>query len=468
MKRIMQRSYFVLIIALVFFAGLGFVSYKVVANSGRWVQHSLNMYLPSGGNFSDAGRILDRDGKVLAYTDESKHRQYSDDENVRRSLLHVVGDASLNISTAVQSMYRADLSGYNFVLGMGLPDSLRSEDIKLTVDADACKAAYEAMDGLKGACIVYNYKTGEVLVSVSTPTYDPADPPAITEENAGEYDGVYLDNVLSSTYTPGSTFKIVTAASAIENIKDIYKRTFTCSGEYEVLGRTITCESAHGEVTFEEAFAHSCNCAFAQMAIEIGDAKLKQTAEELGFNHSGYTMSGMPIAASRYDAVGAGDNYLAWSGIGQYEDLANPAHMAMICAAVANGGTAVSPYIVEDDGKLLGKLGIKTNKAGDVNMISAELADKVRSLMRKAGEGYAEDSYVYLAGLKFCAKTGTAELGEDEYGDRRTNAWFVGFTEDEAHPYAFAVVRVDGGYGIESASVIEAAVAELAEGSDNK
>ena len=458
MKKIMQRSYSVLIVALAFFVGVGFMTFKIVSNSRKWVQDTQNMHIPVSGNLSEAGNIYDRNGTPIAYTDDSGKRRYHDSLSVRESLLHVLGDSSMGISTSIQSMYRADLSGYSFILGLGLPESLSgSHDVKLTVDADACGAAYEAMGGCKGACIVYNYKTGEVLCSVSTPTYDPSDPPKLTEDNAEEYEGVYLDNVLSSTYTPGSTFKIITAASAIENIKDIDKRTFTCTGSYEVLGKTITCEHAHGELSFEQAFADSCNCAFAQIAIELGDKKLKATAEEFGFNHRGYTMSGIPLAVSTYDAVGAGDNYLAWSGIGQYTDLANPAHMAMICAAIANGGTAVSPYIVEDDGTLLNTLGIRTNKAGDVKMISPDVASRLKTLMNAAFEGYG----VYIAGLRCCTKTGTAELGTDGDGNRRTNAWFVGFSQEEEYPYAFAVIRVDGGYGIESNYVINAALSEL-------
>lgn len=454
MKKIMQRSYSVLIVTLAFFVGIMFVGYKVFANSGKWVEDPANLYLT---NNEKAGDILDRNGTVLAYTDDEGHRRYHEDESVRKALLHVVGDTSLNISTAVQSMFRADLSGYSYFMGMGAPDSLRSEDVRLTIDAEACRAAYEAMDGYKGACIVYNYKTGEVLCSVSNPTYDPADPPTITDENLDEYDGVYLDNVLSSTYTPGSTFKIITAAAAIESIPDIYQRRFTCSGSYEVLGKSITCEKVHGNLTFEEAISHSCNCVVAQIAIEIGDDKLMATAKKFGFNHEGYTISGIPLAESTYDAVGAGDNYLAWSGIGQYTDLANPAHMAMIAGAIANGGTAVSPYIVYDDGSLFGRLGIRNNQAPDVNMISSSTAEKVKTIMRKAAQHYG----VSVAGLNFCAKTGTAEIDLAD-GSRRSNAWFVGFIEDERYPYAFAVVReVPYGYGITSYSVIDAAVSAL-------
>lgn len=466
MKRIMQRSYAALALALLFFIGVGFMTFKIVSNSRQWVQDTQNMHIPVSGNLSEAGDITDRNGTRVAYTDDGK-RCYHDDGSVRKALLHVLGDSSMGISTAIQSMYRADLSGYNIFLGMGLPDSLRADrSVSLTVDAEACGAAYDAMDGCNGACIVYNYKTGEVLVSVSTPTYDPADPPTITPDNAKEYDGVYLDNVLSSTYTPGSIFKIVTAASALENIPDIEKRTFRCTGSIEVLGKAITCEHEHGELSFEDAIAQSCNCSVAQIAVEIGDKKLKKTAEEFGFNHSGFTVSGIPLAVSTYDAVGAGDNYLAWSAIGQYTDLANPAHMAMIAAAIANNGTAVSPYIVEEDGSLLGKLGIMNNKAGDVKMISPEIAKKVASIMRTAAGHY----YVDIAGLPFCAKTGTAEIGKDEDGYMKTNAWFIGFSEDPDHPYAFAVIRQvmmydeydsPESYGVASSAVIDAALSAL-------
>ena len=186
--------------------------------------------------------------------------------------------------------------------------------------------------------------------------------------------------------------------------------------------------------------------------------KMKETAERLGFNKSDIKMSDITIATSHYDATGAGDNYLAWSGIGQYQDLANPTLMAMICSAVANGGTATSPYIVDDDGKLLDKLGIKTNKSPDISMMSADTAARLRDLMRGSAEGYANNRGVSLAGLNFCAKTGTAEVGED----KEPTAWFVGFTDNPAHPYAFAAVVVEGGYGVDAAAdVVSVAINEL-------
>ena len=457
MKRIMTRSLVLWFVTFAFLGGIVYLAAMTVWHHNEWVQQPFNGHMASANGLGKAGKIYDRDDLVLAYS-ENDERYYCDGQTTREALLHVLGDESLNISTGIQSRYRTSLSGYNFVLGAGIPDSLRpNNDVKLTVDADACRAAYETMNGKKGACVVYDYRTGAVLCDISTPSYDPADPPEITEDNEEEYDGVYLDNVVSSTFTPGSTFKIITAAAAIENIPDIDSQTFTCDGWLDVEGNPITCEYAHGTQTFDEAFAHSCNCAFAQIAMQVGEDKMKETAEKLGFNNDSFSMSEIPIVTSHYDAVGAGDNYLAWSGIFQYTDLANPMLMAMISSAVANGGTAAAPYIVEDDGNLINKLNITVNKSKDVDMISSDTASKLKELMKGSAESYSWRG-VSLSGLDFCAKTGTAEVGEDQ----EPTAWFVGFIDDPSYPYAFAATVVEGGYGIDAASpVVAAAIGAL-------
>lgn len=467
MKRIMQRSYLVLFVALAFFGGICFLAFRVVTQNAKWVQHPFNGHVEASDGLANAGDITDRDGAKLAYNDDDNHRKYDDDKTTREALLHVVGDKSMNISTSIQSMFRADLTGYNFVLGMGLPKSLKSSrDVQLTVDADACKAAYEAIGSRKGACVVYNYKTGEVLVSVSSPSYDPEDPPDAETINSSDwYNGVYLDNVLSSTYTPGSTFKIVTAVAAMEYIPDIFERTFECEGSVMIGGNPVNCTDAHskyGPITFEEAFAHSCNVVFAELAVEIGPEKMQKTAEKLGFNSDKVKISGIPIAASYYNSDGADDNSLALTGIGQgygeYEDRANPLRMAMLAGAVANGGTAVSPYIVEDDGSLMNKLGIANNKDGDTDMMTPTMAGSVQKLMKAAAVYYDSHYGISVGNLPFCAKTGTAERGDG----KAETAWFVGFTEDPNHPYAFAVVIEEGGSGAEAAApVANAAVSAL-------
>lgn len=461
MKRIMSRSIFVLIITLAFFAGVCLLAFRLVTQNEMWVQQPYNGHMASSNGLAQAGEIVDRDGEMLAYTDENEERIYHTDETTRKALLHVVGDNSLNISTAVQSMYRGDLSGYSFVFGLGVPKSLRSSHaVELTVDSSACKAAYEALQGKDGACVVYNYKTGEVLVDVSTPSYDPQNPPEINEDNEDDYDGVYLDNVVSSSYTPGSIFKIITAAAAIDNIPDIYSQTFECTGSCDIGGDTITCENAHGTIYLEEAFSHSCNVAFGLMAVQVGEEKMTETAKKMGFNEE-FEVSGITLSESVYDLENAlGDNQIAWSGIGQFEDLSNPMHMAIMCGAIANGGTPVTPYIISNDSDLLQKIGVLKPKESE-QMLSPETATKIQDLMRATATYYYNARGLTMGGLDFCAKTGTAEVGEG----KEPTAWIVGYTEDENHPYAFAVAVEEGGYGISGAApVAQAAISALVNG----
>ncbi len=243
----------ILIVAIAFIGGLGFFAFELITGADDWVDQAFNAHISGDGGLAQAGAVYDRNGTPLAQTIDGE-RVYNESESVRRGLLHVVGDNSLNISTAAQSMYRSQLIGYNFVWGLNMPQSLRTQnDINLTVDAPTCAAAYDVLSNYdkKGACVIYNYKTGEVICSVSTKSYDPQAPPEITEENESEYEGVYLDNVLSSSYTPGSIFKIVTCAAAIENIPDIYERTWECTGSEEIGGSDVTCVEPHGTINFE-------------------------------------------------------------------------------------------------------------------------------------------------------------------------------------------------------------------------
>ena len=450
MKRIMSRSFIVFIVAFAFFVGAGFLVFRLSTLNKVWVEQPYNGHIYSNNGFAKAGDITDRNGEVLAYTDDKGNRVYHDSEGIRKAMLHVVGDNSQNISTAIQSMFMGDLSGYSIFTGLGVPQSMAgSNNVDLCVDAEASKKVYEAFKGKKGACVVYNYKTGEILIDVSTPTYDPEKPLTKEDELKEEYSGAYIDNVVSSTYTPGSIFKIVTSVAAIEHIPDIYDRTFYCSGAYDIDGLKITCESAHGDLSLDGAFKHSCNIAFAQIAVEVGEEKMTAIAEQLGFNRDFY-VNGIKLKQSKYSLENAyGDNQLGWSGIGQFEDLSNPMHMAIICGAVANGGTPVAPYLFKDN-SLLNKWGLKgSEEIGQ--FMSPQTAQKVKKLMLNAGERYRTSGYYLdLGGLKYGAKTGTGEVGEG----KEPNGWIVGFTDDSKHPYAFAVVVEEGGYGISSAGPI--------------
>lgn len=460
MKRVLRRSTLILIITLAFIGGIGFLSAELVMSADDWVDQPYNAHISGNGGLAQAGTIFDRNGVALAQTVDGE-RVYHSDENVRRALFHVVGDNSLNISTAVQSMYRSELTGYNLIWGLNMPESLRSShDITLSLDADVCAAAYDVLSSYdkKGACVIYNYKTGEIICSVSTHTYDPNDPPKITEDNEKEYDGVYLDNVLSSSYTPGSIFKLVTCAAAIEHIPDIYERTWYCGGSEELGGSDITCVEPHGTIDFKQAMACSCNIVFAELAVELGPEIMTETAEKIGIDLS-FKVDDINTAKGVYDVSKADTNQLAWSGVGQYNDKVNPMQMAMICAAIANGGQTVNPTVFKDtSGELLSMLGLQKPSGKGREMFSPDTAQKLGEIMRYTITDYYGDNL--FGDLSVCAKTGTGEVGEE----KAPNGWMIGYAQDEDCPLAFACVVEDSGFGFSYAGpVAEAAMIKASE-----
>lgn len=448
MKSTRARSIVIYLLTAAFVLGLGLFAFRVFFHGQAWASSPINQHLSANGVL--AGTIYDREGAVLAQTRDGE-RRYHEDYGVRCATLHTVGDDTLFISTAVQNAFRSELAGYNPVTGLGLSTAMgKGNDVHLTLDADLCRTAWAGLDGRNGAAAVYNYQTGEILCMVSTPTYDPADRPDIGDDESGQYEGVYLNNVLSSSFIPGSTFKIITSAAAIENIDDLYDRTFTCNGSVEIGGKTITCMHTHGEIGFREGMSQSCNVVFAELAAELGAEKMTTQAERMGFNRS-FTVDTIPTQKSQYDVSGAGAGDIGWSGIGQYTDLVNPMHMLILMGAVANEGDPVNPYFID---RITDPLNIPTRqgkaKTGD-RLLSADTARQLKEIMRYTVESnYGDDLF---PGLTVCAKTGTGEVeGKDP------NGWMVGFSIDEDCPLAFVVVVENGGYGISAAGPIASAL----------
>ncbi len=430
MKRTMSRSIISLILALCFLLGLGFLCFRYITENDLWASQTYNQYLSSGKGLASAGTIYDRNKVALAYSQQGQ-RIYSDSYNMRLGTLHAVGDGSYNIATAVQTIYRAQLVGHSSVFGYGLPESLRSKgNMKLTIDAEVCAKVYEKFGGYKGACFVYNYKTGEVLCMVSAPAFDPQNVPDTIPE------GAYLNNAISSTYSPGSIYKIITTVALLESDKDAENTTFTCDGEKEFDGDNVTCLEHHGTVNLRDAFAWSCNIAFADAATQVGAEKMQSVSQKLGITKS-YNVSGIKTAQGHFDVNDANGNQLAWSGVGQYTDMVNPAQMAILCGAIANGGAAKLPTYIDG-----------VYSAGTARLMSEDTADRMQAIMRYTITDYYGDNM--FGGLTVGAKTGTAEVGEG----KEPNAWMVGYSTDEDYPLAFAVVVEEGGYGFYTAGPI--------------
>ncbi len=447
------RSMVLYILLAAFLGGLGYLLVNLFLNGGKWAMQPYNGHISGETSTVKLGDITDRDGSLLATTQDGT-RLYSQDETVRRALLHTVGDPYGYISTSIQSTMSSKLSGYNIVTGLNNTFFNRlGSDIALTVDQDACAAAYNALGGKNGGVIVYNYQTGDILCKVSTPTFDPNSIPEDLETNDA-YKGAYLDNTLSSSFTPGSIFKIVTAAAAMERWPDSWSTiTYSCSGSVELAGSDITClhGNAHGTQDMAAALGNSCNVYFAQLANDLGAEALQAKAKEMGFNVS-FDLNGISTMESTIDLAGANANQLGWAGVGQYTVLANPYHMMCLMGAIANGGEYVQPRLTQG-ADLLGEI-----TGGSRQLVSSGEASQLKELLRSNVEYYYGD-YLFPDGMNVCAKTGTGEVGED----KGPNCWMVGFCDSTVYPYAFAVVVEDGSGGIESAgSVVSAVLSALA------
>ena len=453
MKMITKRGIFLWIMSLAFVVGLVFMTVSLVQNGDTWVMKRFNHHVYSNGELIGAGTIYDKDGDVLAETKDGD-RIYSDSATTRKSTLHVVGDPKNFISTGVQSVYSARLTGYSLLFGVhNIQKYGKGNDLKLTIDRDICDEAYKALDGRKGTVGIVNYKTGEIVCSVSSPSYDVEDVPdnLLTSER---YEGVYINRLLDAHYVPGSTFKLVTAICAIENIPDIYSREWVCNGEYQPeSGVAIKCNANHGKhINFKDALAKSCNSTFAQIAIELGQEKLATTAKELGIG-SAVTVSGtIDSYAGHFDTtdkIKLGVDALGWTGIGQGNTRIAPITMLRIVSAVANGGTAVSFNIVDSLANQAGKALDFTLPSNQLSMMNSDVAAKLKEMMRyNVTNHYGESRY---KGLNLCAKSGTAQIDSNE---NHNIAWFVGFMDDSEHPYAFVVVIENGNSGSQTAGPV--------------
>lgn len=442
MRNTTKRAYILFALIAAFFGGLVFMAVSFALNADTWASSRLNEHIYKYRQLATAGTIYDRNGKVLVQTKDGE-RIYAEDYTVRLSTLHVVGDSQGFISTGVQTVYRPHLIGYNFVDGVySAVKKGKGNDLTLTIDSAVSAAAYEALGGNKGTIAVYNYKTGAVACEVSSPTFDPENKPDdIDTDTSGKYDGIYLNRFLSGVFTPGSTFKVVTAICAIENMPDIYKKTFNCTGKYKCgKNQYVICNGVHGKLNFERALNVSCNSVFAYLAVKLGADNLSKTAKQLGFGSS-VKVSGAYTAKSYIDLSKTAKIDLGWAGIGQYTTLANPCHMLMLAGAIANGGQAVIPYVVETQTTLLPKTGATVNK----NItLSAETANKMKKLLRSNVENYYGDNR--FPGLKMCGKTGSAEVE-----GKKSHAWFYGFSADSSFPYAIVVCLENGGIGYNDA-----------------
>ena len=452
MKQLKHRTLFVLAFVGMLCVGMVVLLAFYVIDGASWAAFRANSHVYTDGTLNSGG-IYDRNGEVLY---DCATASYNPDPLIRTATLHAVGDQNGSIATGAKTVFADYLVGFNAIFGT----NGTGNKVNLTIDAQLNKTAYEALDGRKGTVSLYNYETGELLCMVSAPAFDPTDTElveAIISGDAWGYDGAFLNRFLSSTYTPGSTFKVVTSAAALETLGNMEDFSYYCDGAkyYEDFDHAITCPSAHGSLDFDSALWNSCNGAFATIANEVGSETLKEYAQKAGLLDS-VSVSGLSSAKGSFSTT---DSVLdeGWSGVGQYKDLVNPCAELTLMGCIAGGGSAATPRLL---GSVKGgKLGLSVAKveAGNSSIDwQSSTCETLKTMMRNnVLEHYGQDQF---GDLPVCAKSGTAEVGDDV----DPHAWFVGFVDSEEYPYAFVVVVENGGWGSSVAGGIAATLLEAA------
>ena len=435
MNRVAGRAGITLLLVLLLLVGFVLFLFEYVIKAEDWVVFDGSPHVYSGGNIG-CGTVVDRDNILLL--DMNGQRKYSSLEELRLSTVHWLGDRKGSINAPALPAYASELVGFDLLSGV-YSYGKTGGVAQLTLSADVQTAALKAMGKYKGTIGVYNYKTGELLCAVTTPTYDPDNIPDLEKDKDGKYEGLYVNRFTQSSYTPGSIFKIVTLSAALETIPDIQKQKFVCRGSYKIGADEITCEDKHWTQDLKSAFKNSCNVAFAQIAEQIGGETLQKYAQQFQITDS-VQFDGITTVEGNFEVADTDSVNVAWGSIGQFTDQINPCTFMTFMGAIANGGRGVYPYVIDN----ISVDGLKTYRAkANTNdrIMSANTAKIVQKYLAfNVTENYGSENF---PGLTVCAKTGTAEVG----GGEKPNAMLTGYVADEEYPLAFIVAVENGGYG---------------------
>lgn len=341
----------------------------------------------------------------------------------------------------------ADVAG-NILQGRGLviasdekDDSIITKGIRTTIDKEIQSAVENIIEGESSPCaaVVMDVKTGGILAMACTPEYD--------QENIQQYlnDGgdELINKVTQGEYPPGSVFKIVTAAAALENGVDI-SRKYECSGSVKLGDIEIGCETGgeegHGMIGLEEAFALSCNSFFVQLGMETGADNIISTAEKLGLGQK--ILKGFPQESSGHlmDAEQRYGTAIGNLSIGQGQTLTTPLQIAVMTNCIASGGINRDAHLLMSD------------EEENRQVISENTAEAIGRMMKAAslyGTASSLDLKTDTGDVKAAVKTGSAEYGIS--GENSSHGWITGYTPCDEPEFTITVFVENGGSGSLSA-----------------
>ncbi|MEV1009346.1 penicillin-binding protein 2 [Streptomyces sp. NPDC049881] len=346
---------------------------------------------------------------------------------------------------------------FNNTIDMLTGEDERGGNVVTTLNTAAQQAAFEGLGDARGAVAAIDPRTGAILALASTPSYDPS---TIAGSNDGEaWDGLLKENnpddptlnrALRATYPPGSTFKIVTAAAALENgiVDDVDTETDT-PDPYELpdTDGSMVQNQTNGrceDATLRIALVDSCNSVFAKLSDEVGNEGMMEAAESFGYNQGEDLQIPIRVGESVYPEDNRPQN--AQAGFGQASNQATPLQMAMVAASVANNGSLMEPYMV--DQLVAPNLNVvEQHEPREMSRpMSAETAQQLQSAMESVVEDGPSGPAAAIDGVRVGGKTGTAQRGENN--SENPFAWFISYAMvDDESPVAVAVVVEDAGVG---------------------
>ncbi|MDY5730968.1 MAG: penicillin-binding protein 2 [Eubacteriales bacterium] len=429
-----------------------YASYSVKIYGTRWFGNGRNVRVLADKDKVLPGKIYDVNGKLLRYTDGNGERKSTGSILEQSALVHVLGDSQNQVSNGVEKFQARYLYGYDAGFGDLLYSFVRGQkrvgdNITLTIDSALQTKIVEQFQnhanlrGKNGAAVVMNYKTGEVLALVSVPVFDPHHIPesAFTDER-----NPFFNRATQSVLPPGSTFKMLTMAAALQDNPKLWEEDFICNGAF--LADQLTIKdyggAVHDTISLQRAFEVSCNNVFAQISVNLGTQKMKNYAEQFGFNDNFLfgdivvENSSFPLAENTFQ--------LATSGIGQSKLLSTPMHMCMVAAGIANDGVMMEPLLLKKVQSNNGTVRFTMEPTVYRSAVPPDVARKLQTAMLgvvSRGTG----TRAAISGYKVAGKTGSAESVEN--GKPVTHAWFTGFITNPNKPYAVCVFVENGGTG---------------------
>ena len=443
-KTIRRASVFALLLVLALLVRATWVQFydgQALADDTDNRRNVIETYSQPLGNIIVAGESITGSAQTLSNSDLKYKRTYTSG----KLYAAVTGYASQSYApTQLEGIYQDLLNGTDSRLRtvMDTVTGERAEpgNVITTIDPDVQKAAYQALGDKKGAAVAIDPKTGKILAVVSTPSYNPS---SLTDANAAgaawkklndDSDKPLTNRALRQPLPPGSTFKLVVAATALEDGLYPNADTKTDSPDPYTLPGTTTplknesssapCENA----SIRTALRYSCNNVFGKMAVDLGQDKVKAMAEKFGFNDDKLDVP-VRAYASVYPS-GMDKAQTGLSGIGQFDVTATPLQMAMVSAAIANGGKLVSPHMVsqitDSGGDVLKDY---DDEASSKEIVSSSTAEQLQSAMQTVVED-GTGTNARIDGVTVGGKTGTAQHGENN--SKTPYAWFTSYGRSDS------------------------------------